>query len=102
MTIRMIGQAVTGFQYAPANLRIVAELDVPIFHATKILPHLEKHGRDFVFFENGKNTVGIAAVWAIVEGQHQGLRRQTGAKDFIAFRFGFTARFSAGIVQRRQ
>ncbi len=98
MGIGVIGQAMACLQNAPTHCDIAAQLYRARLHATQILPHLKKHGGDFMLFQNRQNTICVAIVGAIIKGQHQGFLGQCRAKNFVSFGFRFRSRFAPRVV----
>ena len=91
-----VGQAVVGQCVLRSSLRLTsAGVPASVCRRCRRRPdaaHLEEDGRGSILFQDGRNLAGVGPVGAIVEGQYQGLGRQSGAEDFASFSsFGFFA-----------
>ena len=98
----VVAHGIAFFHQLAAHFRARTQLGVAFrVQAAQVAAHVEEHGRHAILLQDGTDFFRVAAVRAVVEGQHDGFLRQAQAKDFrlvllwhrLGFRYGTCWRY---------
>ena len=97
VTETVVAHGIALFHQLAAHFRARIELGVAFrVERAQVAAHVEEDGRHAILFQDGADFFRVAAVRAVVEGQHDGFLRQAQAKDFRLIFFWHRLGFGYG------